>query len=209
MVTGGSGVNGLIRKPKNSLVPTFSPDFTRNRQIRLFYAEKWIFFLIKEEKKEAQPELSLRPTQPKLLDQSILFSLIKLFLQCEYPFIDKAITEPAVSSAQLIGLSLKLLYQYMSCILHKDLTPFRTSLSGVCKNRASKRKALLAGTCIDPLFPSLSNTVAPPCATTFHKWPPPISNRLSKTPKFSRNKALNLKPLTSKRPFPVSSRDHF
>ena len=34
----------LIKKPKNDLLPTFSPDFTWNRQIWLFYAEKWIFF---------------------------------------------------------------------------------------------------------------------------------------------------------------------
>ena len=33
----------LIKKPKNHLLPTFSPDFTLNRQIGLFYAEKWIF----------------------------------------------------------------------------------------------------------------------------------------------------------------------
>ena len=34
----------LIKKSKNGLLPTFSPDFTWNRQIWLFYAEKWIFF---------------------------------------------------------------------------------------------------------------------------------------------------------------------
>ena len=33
----------LIKKPKNRLLPIFSPDFTLNRQIWLFYAEKWIF----------------------------------------------------------------------------------------------------------------------------------------------------------------------
>ena len=33
----------LIKKPKNGLLPTFSPDFTRNRQIWLFYADKWFF----------------------------------------------------------------------------------------------------------------------------------------------------------------------
>ena len=38
-----SGENKLIKKPKNRLLPTFSPDFTLNRQIWLFYAEKWIF----------------------------------------------------------------------------------------------------------------------------------------------------------------------
>ena len=34
----------LIKKPKNHrLLPIFSPDFTLNRQIWLFYAEKLIF----------------------------------------------------------------------------------------------------------------------------------------------------------------------
>ena len=33
----------LIKKPTNRLLPTFSPDFTLNSQIWLFYAEKWIF----------------------------------------------------------------------------------------------------------------------------------------------------------------------
>ena len=34
----------FIKKPKNGLLPTFSPDLTWNRQIWLFYPEKWIFF---------------------------------------------------------------------------------------------------------------------------------------------------------------------
>ena len=33
----------LIKKPTNCLLPTFSPDFTSNSQIWLFYAAKWIF----------------------------------------------------------------------------------------------------------------------------------------------------------------------
>ena len=33
----------LIKKPKNHLSPIFSPDFTLNSQIWLFYDEKWIF----------------------------------------------------------------------------------------------------------------------------------------------------------------------
>ena len=45
--TGGYGrLRGecvLITKPKSCLLPIFSPDFTLNSQIRLFYAEKWIF----------------------------------------------------------------------------------------------------------------------------------------------------------------------
>ena len=34
----------LIKKPKNGLLPSFSLDFTWNRQIWLFYTERWIFF---------------------------------------------------------------------------------------------------------------------------------------------------------------------
>ena len=34
----------LIKKPKNGLLPSFSLDFTWNRQIWSFYTEKWIFF---------------------------------------------------------------------------------------------------------------------------------------------------------------------
>ena len=34
---------GLLKKPKNRFLPIFSPDFTLNSQIWLFYAEKWIF----------------------------------------------------------------------------------------------------------------------------------------------------------------------
>ena len=33
----------IIKNPKNRLLPIFSPDFTLNGQIGLFYAEKWIF----------------------------------------------------------------------------------------------------------------------------------------------------------------------
>ena len=32
-----------VKKSKSRLLPIFSPDFTLNSQIRLFYAEKWIF----------------------------------------------------------------------------------------------------------------------------------------------------------------------
>ena len=36
-------VKEINQKPKNRILPTFSPDFTLNRQIWLFYAEKEIF----------------------------------------------------------------------------------------------------------------------------------------------------------------------
>ena len=39
-----AGANApLIKKPKSRLLPIFWLDFTLNSQIRLFYAEKWIF----------------------------------------------------------------------------------------------------------------------------------------------------------------------
>ena len=37
-------LKGLIKQPKNRILPIFSPNFTLNGQIWLFYAEKWIFF---------------------------------------------------------------------------------------------------------------------------------------------------------------------
>ena len=40
---GGSGANGLIKKPQNRLLTIFSADFTLNGQVLLFCAEKWIF----------------------------------------------------------------------------------------------------------------------------------------------------------------------
>ena len=42
-VTSGSKDAVTGKKPKSRLLPIFSPDFTLNSQIRLFYAEKWIF----------------------------------------------------------------------------------------------------------------------------------------------------------------------
>ena len=36
-------ITEINKKPKNRLLPIFSPDFTLNGRIELFYAEKWIF----------------------------------------------------------------------------------------------------------------------------------------------------------------------
>ena len=46
------------------------------------------------------------------------------FFECEYPFIEKAmsITEPAVPSARLLGLGSKLYPSNMQRMLNKDLT---------------------------------------------------------------------------------------
>ena len=41
-VTGGSGVNVLIKNTENHLFPSFSPDLAFYGKIWLFYAQKWI-----------------------------------------------------------------------------------------------------------------------------------------------------------------------
>ena len=56
-------------------------------------------------------------------------------------------TEPAVASAQTLGLGSKVYPCKMQHKLNKDFTPFMQSLSRVRQNRASERKALLAGRC--------------------------------------------------------------
>ena len=64
----------------------------------------------------------LRSPQPKLLDESIVFSLIKLFFffVCELLLIDKPMvtSEPAVTSAQLLGLGSKLYHSNMQHMLN-------------------------------------------------------------------------------------------
>ena len=98
-------------------------------------AEPTFVFLSKEENRR----LCLRSPPPKRLDQSILFSLAKLlFFKGEHPFIDELIViiEPAVESAQLLGLDSKLHRSSMTHILNRDLTRFMQSLPRVRKNRA-------------------------------------------------------------------------
>jgi len=76
----------------------------------------------------------------------VFFCLTGLF-ECEHPFIDKAmvVTEPAVVSTGLLGLSSKLHPGDKSRMLNKDITSFMHSLSWVPQNWASEEKALLAG----------------------------------------------------------------
>ena len=110
-------------------------------------AELHFVFLRGEEKRTLclNPVNPLRSSKPKLLDQSILFSLLKLFFfEREHPFIDKpiVITEPAVPSAQLLGLGSKLYPSNMQRMLNKDLTRFKQSHSRVHQNQACERKAL-------------------------------------------------------------------
>ena len=110
----------------------------------------------------------------KLLDQSILLPLVKLmraplktalaswapsiniiiiiiiinwFFECEHLFIDKpmVITEPVAVGVRVLGLGSKLYPSNLQCMLNKDLTRSKQSLSRVRQNRASKKKASLAG----------------------------------------------------------------
>ena len=98
----------------------------------------------------------LRSPQPKLLDESIVFSLVKLFFffVCELLLIDKPMvtSEPAVTSAQLLGLGSKLYHSNMQHMLNEDNTRFIQSPSRVRQNRGSERKAVLAGTVRAPQF---------------------------------------------------------
>ena len=60
----------LIKKPKNGLLPSFSLDYTWNRQIWLFYTEKWIFFkhlgtLLKLTKLHFRPQSPLVSSLPR------------------------------------------------------------------------------------------------------------------------------------------------
>ena len=78
---------------------------------------------------------------------NLVFSRQTGFFKPEHPFIDKPmiITEPAVPSAQLLGLGSRQYPSNMQRMLKKDLTQFKQSLSRVRQNLESERKALLAG----------------------------------------------------------------
>ena len=82
---------------------------------------------------------SLRSPQPKRLDKSILFSLVKqVFFGCEPLFIDKpvVITEPAVAGAWLLGLGSKLYPSNIQRMLNKDLFRIMQSVSRVTKTES-------------------------------------------------------------------------
>ena len=82
--------------------------------------------------------------RPELLHKSILFSG---FFECKHSFIEKPIitTEPAVPSSQLLGLGSKLYASSIQCMLIKDFTWCKQSLSRVRQHHTSNRKALLEG----------------------------------------------------------------
>ena len=65
---------------------------------------------------------------------------------CGHPFIEKLmfITEPAVLSARILDLGLKLYPSNMPRMPNKDLPRFLQSLSRARQNRGHERKALLS-----------------------------------------------------------------
>ena len=88
---GGDKQVVLIKKPKNRLLPTFSPDFTLNRQIWLFYTEKWSFLkklgtLLKEHMKMIQKRLAgVRfSALLKTFSLHVFFLNAFLFLMCPF-----------------------------------------------------------------------------------------------------------------------------
>ena len=86
----------------------------------------------------------LKSPQASHLDQSALFSLVKLlffFLECEHRFIDKliAITEPAVASRRLLGLGSKLYPSNMGRMLNKGLIWFMQSFSSIFFSHPASR----------------------------------------------------------------------
>ena len=86
----------------------------------------------------------LQSPQPELLlGQSILFQLVKLFFffEAEHPFNNKpkVKTDPAVPSAQLLGLGSKRYPSNVPRMLNKDVTRSMQSLSSSLP-KSSKRK---------------------------------------------------------------------
>ena len=78
---------------------------------------------------------------------NLVFSRQTGFFECKHPFVDKpmVITEPAVASAQLLGLGSKLYPSNMLRMLNKDLTRFMQSLNFSSTLKSSKRKKDSAG----------------------------------------------------------------
>ena len=78
---------------------------------------------------------------------NLVFSRQTGLLECEHPLIYKPmlISEPAVPSTRLLGLSSRPYPNSMSRMLNKALSQFKQSLSRIRQNRGSEIKALLAG----------------------------------------------------------------
>ena len=77
----------------------------------------------------------------------IIIIIINWFFEWEHLFIDKpmVITEPVAVGVRVLGLGSKLYPSNLQRMLNKDLTRSKQSLSWVRQNRASKKKASLAG----------------------------------------------------------------
>ena len=91
---------------------------------------------------------ALEVAAAKLLDQSILLSLVKLFFSSASIclLINRwSFTEPVAVGVRVLGLGSKLYPSNMPCMLNKDPTRFVRRLSRVCQNQTSKKKAPLAG----------------------------------------------------------------
>ena len=97
-------------------------------------------FLARELEKDVLPEsrqaFEVAAAQTSRLASLVLSRQTVFLFECEHPFIDKpmVITEPAVPSAQLLGLDSKLYPSNMQRMLNKDLT-----------RRTSERKTPLTG----------------------------------------------------------------
>ena len=140
-----------LNTTKNTILKTTLREEPREEKLTdtLLRAEPSFVFLRQEEKRRFKP---LRSPQPKLLDWSSLFSLVKLvFNECEHPFIDKpkVIIQPAVADTQLLGLGSKLYPSNMPRMLNKD--PIGFMFTGkkcwrmLCKNMTRDRFHWLQG----------------------------------------------------------------
>ena len=103
----------------------------------------------KEALQESRQYFEVAAAQTSVLVNLVFSRQICLF-ECEHPFIDKlmVITEPAVASARLLGLGSTELYPNnlpASSACSTKILLDSCSLYWVRQNRASERKALLAG----------------------------------------------------------------
>ena len=89
----------------------------------------------------------LRWPQPNFWTSQSCFLSSNWFFECGHLLIDKpsVITEPVAVGVRVLGLGSKLYPSNLQRMLNKDLTRSKQSLSRVRQNRASKKKASLAG----------------------------------------------------------------
>ena len=89
----------------------------------------------------------LRWPQPNFWTSQSCFLSSNWFFECGHLLIDKpsVITEPVAVGVRVLGLGSKLYPSNLQRMLNKDLTRSKQSLSRVRQNRASQKKASLAG----------------------------------------------------------------